>query len=262
VRRRIATGRVNSGGVIVLPDSTLNMSNDRTARPAAGSAAAATVRVQRIVDLIEKIYAQRVTLDTLAMALRAKPQPLARLFRDVVGQSVHAYLTRVRLEHAAHLVRAGIKIEAVALAVGYRSKKNFYRQFTRHYGVTPEAYRRGGGIPKPPASPQALVRSGNGAGGGVTYSAKFDHTACVIDVEARPNVKGRPSYVATPFVIVEHGMQPFATTSDHVEIAGTSEADALERAAIFLEHRFGSRAAAPRRVDNGKRVRSILVPRP
>jgi AraC-like DNA-binding protein len=35
-----------------------------------------------------------------------------------------------------------VKIEAVALSVGYQSKKNFYRQFKRQFGFTPEQYRR------------------------------------------------------------------------------------------------------------------------
>jgi AraC-like DNA-binding protein len=35
-----------------------------------------------------------------------------------------------------------VKIEAVALELGYQSKKNFYHQFKRRFGATPQAYRR------------------------------------------------------------------------------------------------------------------------
>jgi AraC-like DNA-binding protein len=38
------------------------------------------------------------------------------------------------------LIREGVKIEAVAHQVGYRSKKNFYRQFKRRFAMTPFAY--------------------------------------------------------------------------------------------------------------------------
>jgi transcriptional regulator GlxA family with amidase domain len=34
-----------------------------------------------------------------------------------------------------------VKVEAVSLLVGYRSKKNFYRQFKRRFGTTPFAHR-------------------------------------------------------------------------------------------------------------------------
>jgi transcriptional regulator GlxA family with amidase domain len=51
-------------------------------------------------------------------------------------------VTQVRLDHAARLVSSCVKVEAVALSVGYRSKKDFYRQFVRRFRVTPETYRR------------------------------------------------------------------------------------------------------------------------
>jgi hypothetical protein len=54
--------------------------------------------------------------------------------------TVHESLTRLRLEHAAELICAGVKVEAVALTVGYRSKKNFYVQFKRRFETTPEQY--------------------------------------------------------------------------------------------------------------------------
>jgi hypothetical protein len=159
-------------------------------------------------------------------------------------------LTRVRLANAAFLVRSTMKIEAVALVVGYRSKKNFYRQFTRHFGVTPETYRR-----------RAVARSSDPPSGTAParYKGQFNGTACYIDVVPHTNVKGRTSFVATPMVAVEHGLQPFESAS-HVEIGGETEAEAVELAAIFLEHRFGVRAVAPRRHSNGKPL-PIVPPR-
>ena len=79
-------------------------------------------------------------LDDARFALRQllrQPSYLGRLFRQEVGTTVRNYLTLVRLEHAAALIHDGVKIEAVALTVGYRSKKNFYEQFKRHFGTTP-----------------------------------------------------------------------------------------------------------------------------
>jgi AraC-like DNA-binding protein len=104
-------------------------------------AAADVARVQRMVALVGTSYFERITLQTVSKALRGAPRAYGRLFKAVVGLSFHDYLTRVRLQHATHLIAAGIKIEAVALGVGYRSKKNFYRQFTRAFGATPEKFR-------------------------------------------------------------------------------------------------------------------------
>ena len=213
-----------------------------------------------MVDLIHKTYANRVTLQTLGTALRGKPEYLGRLFQAVVGVSVHEYVTRVRLEQSAHLIRSGLKIEAVALGVGYRSKKNFYRQFIRNYGVTPEAYRRRRAEPRRTHGTRASVRAVH-ANGLATYGGSFDDTACVIEVEVRPNLMGRPSFFATPFVIANHGIQPFAASSDYIEIPGESEADAVERAAMFLEHRFGPRNGNPKKQHNHKHAPPILAPR-
>jgi AraC-like DNA-binding protein len=212
-----------------------------------------------MIDLIEKSYTERTTLKTVSAAVHGKPETLGRIFHQVVGVSVHDYVTRVRLDHAAHFIRAGgLKIEAVAHSVGYRSKKNFYRQFSKHFGVTPEAYRRGRAI-KGDGQTAAKGNSGRRTSGAmITFTATFGHIECLVGVEARASLKGRSTYCATPFVKVPHGIQPFAP-SDYLEISGPTEAETLERAAVFLEHRFGRRQAAPSRFRDG--VLMILTPR-
>jgi AraC-like DNA-binding protein len=221
--------------------------------------AAHTVTVQRMVDLIEKAYANRITLERISAAFRGKPTSLGPLFQKLVGMSVHQYLTQVRLQHAAHLINSGLKIEAVALSVGYQSKKNFYRQFLRHFGVTPEAYRRWQRKPggrSDNGNKRQVTKSGT-----VRYAGQFNGTACLIDVETRPNVKGRSSCIATPFVIVDHGIQPFAATAEYVQMAADTEAGAVERAAEFLEHRFGARSQTPKRQLDEVFGPLILAPR-
>ncbi len=97
-----------------------------------------------MLDVIDHEYADVVTLRTLSSLVGRQPAYLGRLFRQEVGATAHDYLTRVRLDHAATLIRDGMKIEAVALSVGYRSKKNFYQQFRKRFGTTPVLYRNNG----------------------------------------------------------------------------------------------------------------------
>jgi two-component system response regulator YesN len=94
-----------------------------------------------MLTLIRSEYSDVVTLRMLAHRLGKQPDSLGRLFYNELGVTVRDCLTRVRMERAEELVRAGVKIESVALSVGYRSKKNFYRQFRRHFGTTPDEYR-------------------------------------------------------------------------------------------------------------------------
>jgi two-component system response regulator YesN len=101
-----------------------------------------TDHVRRMLDVIETSYADRITLHTLSSALNRQSAYLGHLFRKEVGMTVRQCLTRVRLQRAASLIRDGVKIEAVALTVGYKSKKNFYRQFKRQFATTPSQYGR------------------------------------------------------------------------------------------------------------------------
>jgi YesN/AraC family two-component response regulator len=99
--------------------------------------------VRRMLDVIHQRYNQRLTLAGLSRILRRQAAYLGRLFYDEIGVTVHEYITRARMVFGAVQIRAGVKIEAVSLDLGYRSKKSFYRQFRRHFGMTPEAYRHG-----------------------------------------------------------------------------------------------------------------------
>src|SRR5690349_8513159 len=90
---------------------------------------------------IHRHYNQHLTLSVLAKILRRQPAYVGRVFRNQIGVTVHEYITRARMVFGAAHIRAGVKIEAVALDLGYRSKKNFYRQFRARFGMTPEAYR-------------------------------------------------------------------------------------------------------------------------
>jgi AraC-like DNA-binding protein len=100
------------------------------------------ITIQRALSLIEHRYTDRLTLAAVARAVERNRPTFARLFRRATGQTIHQYVARVRVNNAARLIKEGQKVEAVMLQVGYRSKKNFYRQFRVLTGLTPGAYRR------------------------------------------------------------------------------------------------------------------------
>jgi two-component system response regulator YesN len=83
----------------------------------------AQLHVRRILDFIEQSYSQPVTLRMLASALDRRASYLGALFRRETGLSVRQCLTRVRHDRASTLIREGVKIEAVALLVGYRTRR-------------------------------------------------------------------------------------------------------------------------------------------
>ena len=103
--------------------------------------------VDRMLELIHMRYAEVLTLRVLGTSIGRQPAYLGGLFHREVGVTVREYVTRLRLERASELVHDGVKIEAVALLVGYRSKKNFYWRFRQSFGTTPGEHRCQGGAP-------------------------------------------------------------------------------------------------------------------
>ena len=97
----------------------------------------AQLHVRRMLDRIAESYSEPITLRSLSLELHRQGAYLGAMFRREVGVPMREWLTHVRLDHASELIREGVKVEAVSLLVGYRSKKNFYRQFKRRFGTTP-----------------------------------------------------------------------------------------------------------------------------
>jgi AraC family transcriptional regulator len=67
---------------------------------------------------------------------------VAREFRRFFGCSAGAYLRRLRIEQAAHLLlKPQISISEIALSCGFASHSHLCREFKAHFGVTPSEYR-------------------------------------------------------------------------------------------------------------------------
>jgi AraC-like DNA-binding protein len=98
--------------------------------------------VRQAAEIIEQRYPEPLTTGAIALEVGRDRSYLAMLFHRETGQTLHRYMTEVRLAHAAHRILQGEKIDAIVLAVGYQCKKNFYRQFRAKTGLTPLAFRR------------------------------------------------------------------------------------------------------------------------
>jgi AraC-like DNA-binding protein len=95
-----------------------------------------------VMKLIEQHYADHLTLTKIARMTGRSPLLVRHEFRRAAGMSLREYLTVVRMERAQALLKAGEKVEAVALQVGYRSKRQFIRQFKDHAGMLPSHFRQ------------------------------------------------------------------------------------------------------------------------
>jgi AraC-like DNA-binding protein len=114
-------------------------------------------------------YAQRLTLDELSDELEVSPFHLARTFRFCTGQTVHRYLTALRIAAALDLIAQGMALTEVAAGTGFSSHSHFTQTFGALLGESPSAWRRkimrpaekAGALPAP--SPAAPSPAGPGA---------------------------------------------------------------------------------------------------
>jgi len=82
------------------------------------------------------------TVESLAAEVACSRATFARRFRELVGEPPLVYLTRLRMDVAARLLRDGeLPLAAIAERVGYASEFAFNRTFHRVRGVPPGRYR-------------------------------------------------------------------------------------------------------------------------
>lgn len=97
---------------------------------------------RHVADLLRGGFARRWVLSELADAVHLSPSQLGRVFVDAFGKSPIAYLTMLRVERMADLLRAtDQRIAVIAAEVGWGDPDFAARQFRRSIGVSPSQYR-------------------------------------------------------------------------------------------------------------------------
>ena len=97
---------------------------------------------EEAVQVIERKYAEDLDLDALAREIATSRRQLQRVFAEVGETSFREYLAKVRMRHAAQLLREGaIPVREVAQSVGYRQPAQFAKAFRRHHGTSPSSLK-------------------------------------------------------------------------------------------------------------------------
>ncbi|HTI99370.1 MAG TPA: AraC family transcriptional regulator [Dongiaceae bacterium] len=98
-------------------------------------------RVEQVIFLLKQNLAAPPTLEELGRKIGCSHFYLSRIFSAQTGQTITQYLRRLRMEHAAELLRAGeLNVTEVALEVGYSSPSHFSAAFHETYGCCPGLY--------------------------------------------------------------------------------------------------------------------------
>lgn len=101
------------------------------------------LRLQRVRNYVAGNCHLDLDNDTLARMANYSSWHFIRAFRSAYGETPHAYLVRMRLEHARKLLRTSpLAIAEIALASGFENRCAFSRLFRQHFGTTAGALRR------------------------------------------------------------------------------------------------------------------------
>lgn len=101
---------------------------------------------KRIAEALRLIHAEPQTgwtIESLAMQVGMSRAAFAKKFTQLVGQTVFAYLSMLRVQKAKELIDSSqFMIDDIALKVGYESERAFNKTFSKYVGMTPRQYRK------------------------------------------------------------------------------------------------------------------------
>lgn len=93
---------------------------------------------------IDAHFAEDIGLKELCARVSVSPAHFSRLFRQLTGMNVTAFIAAKRMIRAKELLLATDRnVAAIAQECGFDSLPHFYRMFKRIVGVTPSDYRHG-----------------------------------------------------------------------------------------------------------------------
>jgi transcriptional regulator GlxA family with amidase domain len=100
-------------------------------------------RIYRARDFMAATVHQPLTLDEIAKIACLSTNHFLRSFKQIFGQTPHQYLTALRLEKAQKLLKkTDLPIIQICQTVGFESHSSFSLLFRRHFGISPEKFRR------------------------------------------------------------------------------------------------------------------------
>ena len=101
---------------------------------------------KRIAKALQQLHSNphmAWTLKKMSEEVGMSRAAFARRFKELVGQPMFEYLTRLRIQRAGELLReTKLPLYEIASRVGYESDLAFTKTFKKHAGTTPTRFRK------------------------------------------------------------------------------------------------------------------------
>lgn len=99
-------------------------------------------RINKVIDFINANLGEELSLQKLAELSNFSPYHFHRITRAFLREPIGAYITRLRVEKAAELLRFSTKsIQEIAFDQGYETPSSLSKAFQLFYGISPTEYR-------------------------------------------------------------------------------------------------------------------------
>ena len=103
--------------------------------------------VKKVVGWIRGNLHQKLSVDDVLQQVPASRRNFSRRFRTETGESLQAFIQRLRMDRARLLLEtSSTPIERILDQLGYRDPSAFSRQFKRRTQLTPQQYRQRFGL--------------------------------------------------------------------------------------------------------------------
>lgn len=99
-------------------------------------------RINKVVAYINNHLDETLDLKTLANEAALSDFHFHRIFKALKSEAIGGYITRLRLEATARLLRyTALTIEEIAFNIGYETPASLSKAFKKQYGISPTEYR-------------------------------------------------------------------------------------------------------------------------
>ena len=99
-------------------------------------------RINKVVAYINNHLDETLDLKTLANEAALSDFHFHRIFKALKDEAIGGYITRLRLEATARLLRyTALTIEEIAFNIGYETPASLSKAFKKQYGISPTEYR-------------------------------------------------------------------------------------------------------------------------
>lgn len=100
------------------------------------------VIIQKALSYIQTHFASDLSREDVAKAVFLTPSYFSRIFKQKTEMSFIRYLTQVRMDRAAELLKTQMNVSDIAAAVGYMHRNQYIINFREYSGYSPTEYRK------------------------------------------------------------------------------------------------------------------------